>query len=108
MDPPGTRRPGDEEMQCNLAQKWVQSCDVFVNSYTGGEDVEKIFGMAISTTILGLKKRHLWETGGRLNFRAVLDEPPANFRGFIQDLEEGDPEDIPVDSLWKGCGKAEK
>jgi len=40
----------------------------------------------------------------RLNFRAVLDEPPANFRGFIQDLEEGDPEDIVSPEIWEEIG----
>ena len=103
VDPPGSRRPGDEEMHKHKNGSKVAMC--LLIAFTGGENVENLGNRRFSK-IFGRKgTRHLLE---RLNFRAVLDEPPANFRGFIQDLEEGDPEDIRVDSLWKGCGKAEK
>mmetsp|Transcript_79316 Transcript_79316/g.161297 ORF Transcript_79316/g.161297 Transcript_79316/m.161297 type:complete len:445 (+) Transcript_79316:24-1358(+) len=37
----------------------------------------------------------------RMNFRAVLEEPPQNFRGFIQEQEEGNPKDLVTPEVWE-------
>eukprot|EP00435_Cladocopium_sp_Y103_P025858 s524_g6.t1 len=37
----------------------------------------------------------------RMNFRAVLEEPPQNFRGFIQEQEEGNPEELVTPEAWE-------
>ncbi|CAK9058711.1 unnamed protein product [Durusdinium trenchii] len=37
----------------------------------------------------------------RLNFRAVLEVPPPSFRGFVQEEENANPEDIVAPDVWE-------